>query len=58
MMNHVGEFMQIHVSIVPFTQQGLEKFNDIMTNIYFRASSHRGVEALRQKIEKKKKKPA
>ena len=53
MMNHVGEFMQIHGSIVPFTQQGLEKFNDVMTKIYFRASSHRGVQALRQIVEKR-----
>ena len=48
MMYHVGEFMRIHGSIIPFTQQGLEKHNDIMTKtIFFRASSHRGVEALR-----------
>ena len=53
MMNHVGEFMRIHGSIVPFTQQGLEKLNDIVTKTYFRASSHRGVEALRQVIEKR-----
>ena len=53
MMYHVGEFMRIHGSIIPFTQQGLEKHNDIMTKIYFRASSHRGVEALRQIIEKR-----
>ena len=53
MMNHVGEFMRIHGSIVPFTQQGLEKNNDIMTKIYFRASSHRGVQALRQVVEKR-----
>ena len=30
MINHVGEFMQIHGSIIPFTQQGLEKKNDII----------------------------
>ena len=53
MMNHVGEFMRIHGSIVPFTQQGLEKHNDIMTKIYFRASSHRGLQALRQIVEKR-----
>ena len=53
MMNHVSEFMRIHGSIVPFTQQGLEKHNDVMTKIYFRASSHRGLQALRQIIEKR-----
>ena len=35
-----------------FTQQGLEK-HDVMTKIYFRASSHRGLQALRQIIEKR-----
>ena len=53
MMNHVGEFMRIHGSIIPFTQQGLEKHNDIVTKIYFRASSHRGIQALRQVVEKR-----
>ncbi len=31
MFNHVGQFMRLHGSILPFTQQGLEKFNDVMT---------------------------
>ena len=53
MMYHVGEFMSIHGSIVPFTQQGLEKYNDIMTKVYFQSSSHCGVEALRQIVEKR-----
>ena len=53
MMYDVGEFMRIHGSIIPFMQQGLEKHNDIMTKMYFRASSHRGVEALRQIVEKR-----
>ena len=26
--NHVHEFMTMHKSILPFTQQGLEKYND------------------------------
>ena len=34
MANHVGEFMRVHGSILPFTQQGLEKYNDMMTNIF------------------------
>ena len=37
--NHVGEFMRIHGSILPFTQQGLEKFNDVVTKHYIRAAS-------------------
>lgn len=34
LMNHVGEFMKIHGSILPFTQQGLEK-NNVITKSYF-----------------------
>ena len=52
LMNHVGEFMRIHGSIIPFTQQGLEKKNDIITKTYFRSSNHQGEAALRQIIEK------
>ena len=49
MINHVGEFMQIHGSIIPFTQQGLEKKND---KTFFRSSNYQGDAALRQIIEK------
>ena len=34
MMFHVPEFFQLHGSLLPFTQQGLEKY-DCMTKIYF-----------------------
>lgn len=34
MMMHVSEFMQIHGALLPFTQQGLEKYNDQMTKDY------------------------
>ena len=43
--------MQIHGSILPFTQQGLEKLNDVVTKNFFRSSCHRD-EALKQLIEK------
>ena len=46
LMKHVGEFMKIHGSIIPFTQQGLEKKN-VLTKAYFRSSSHQGEAALR-----------
>ena len=46
MMMHVSEFMQIHGALLPFTQHGLEKYNDCMTKDYFRSSSHRGQECL------------
>ena len=51
-MNHVGEFMQLHGSILQFSQHGLEKYNDIMTKEYFRSTSHHGEAALRQIMEK------
>ena len=52
MANHVSEFMQIHGSVLPFTQQGLEKYDDVMTKQYFRATCHRDTQALRQILEK------
>ena len=52
MSNHIGEFMRIHGSILPFTQQGLEKFNDVVTKQYFRATSHQNNKALLQLMQK------
>ncbi len=52
MFNHVGQFMRIHGSILPFTQQGLEKLNDVMSKHYFRATSHQNEKALLQMIQK------
>ena len=52
MMYHVQEFMELYGSLLPFTQQGLEKYNDVMTKQYFRSSNHRGTEALRQIMQK------
>lgn len=52
MANHVGEFMRVHGSILSFTQQGLEKYNDMMTKEYFCATCHRNDEALIQIIQK------
>ena len=54
MMNHVPEFLKIHGSILPFTQQGLEKYNDITTKMYFRSTNHKGTQALQQIMQKKK----
>ena len=34
MANHVPEFLKIHRSILPFKQQGLEKYNDVMMKTY------------------------
>ena len=52
MMNHVPEFLKIHGSILPFTQQGLEKYNDITTKMYFRSTNHKGTQALQQIMQK------
>ena len=52
MANHVHEFMTMYKSILPFTQQGLEKYNDIMTKEFFRATCHRNEDALIQIIQK------
>ena len=52
MMMHVSEFMTLHGAIIPFTQQGLEKYNDLMTKDYFRSTSHRGEQCLKQILQK------
>ena len=46
MAQHVGEFMSINGALLPFTQQGLEKYNDQVTRDYFRSSFHKGQECL------------
>ena len=50
MIMHVSEFMTLHGAIIPFTQQGLEKYNDLMTKDYFQSTSHRGEQCLKQII--------
>lgn len=52
MMQHVTEFMTAHGSILPFTQQGMEKYNDVMTKDYFRSTSHHSEESLVQIMQK------
>ena len=52
MMNHTSQFMELHGSILPFTQQGLKKYKDIMTKDYFRATSHKGEQCLIQILQK------
>ena len=54
MMNHVAEFMKLHGSILPFTQQGHEKY-DTMTKDYFRATSHKEKQCLIQILQKQNK---
>ena len=52
MSQHAGEFVRIHGSLLPFTQHGLEKYNDITTKDYFRSTHHRGEQALLQIMQK------
>ena len=49
---HVPEFLGIHGAIVPYTQQGLEKLNDSLTQFYYSGSNHRETEALTQMLQK------
>ena len=39
--NHIVEMMDTHGSLAPFTQQGVEKLNDIITQEYFKSTNHR-----------------
>ena len=50
---HTSEFIQLHGNIVSFTQQGLEKLNDVTTKQYQRATNHHGLSSLKQILEKK-----
>ena len=49
---HVSKFIDLHGNITMFTQQGLEKLNDITTIHYQRSSNHRNTDALRQILGK------
>ena len=53
MVSHLPEFLRIHGSISMFTQQGLEKLNDVYTQFFFRGSNHRATEALKQILLRK-----
>ena len=49
---HVVEFLSLHKTLVRFTQQGLEKLNDLSTKHFQRASNHKDIESLKQMLEK------
>ena len=50
---HVHEFLRLYGNIVIFSQQGLEKLNDLTTKHYQRATNHQGYQALKQVLEKR-----
>ena len=53
MMHHISEVMSLHCSILSFMQQGMEKYNNVMTKDYFRSTCHRGEECLLQILQKR-----
>ena len=50
---HLPEFLMLYGSIIPFTQQGLERLNDQYTHFYFRGTNHHDYVALKQLLLKK-----
>jgi len=50
---HVPEFVRLYGNITKFTQQGLEKLNDLTTKQYLHSTNHREAEALVQLMEKR-----
>ena len=50
---HVPEFIRLHGNISRFSEQGLEKLNDLTTKHYLRSTNHKDMEALHQLIEKR-----
>ena len=50
---HVPEFIQMYGNITPFTQRGLEKLNDKTTKDYFRSTNQRGLDSLKQIVQKR-----
>ena len=54
LMSHVPEFLKLYGNIEFFTQQGMEKYNDITPKNYFRSTNHQGVSAIKQLFLKRK----
>jgi len=50
---HVPELVRLHGNLSNFTQQGLEKLNDVTTTHYLRGTNHRKQEALQQLLQKR-----
>ena len=50
---HIAEFLELYINVSNFNQQGMEKFNDTSSKDYFRSTSHRNSEALKQIMLKK-----
>ena len=50
---HVSQFLKLYGNIGQFTQQGLEKLNDLTTILFQHATNHYEQEALKQVLEKR-----
>lgn len=50
---HTSQFIRLYGNVISFTQQGLEKLNDITTKHFQRATNHRGLHSLKQILEKR-----
>ena len=50
---HVSEFLKLYGNIGQFTQQGLEKLNDLTTIFFQHTSNHHEQEAHKQILEKR-----
>jgi len=50
---HTSEFIKLHGNVVSFTQQGLEKLNDVTTKQYQHSTNHHDLSALKQVLEKR-----
>ena len=52
LITHIPEFLDMYGTIIAFSQQGLEKLNDEVTQDYFRSTNHRDGESLKQLLLK------
>ena len=50
---YTSEFIRLHGNIIRFTQQGLEKLNDLTTKYFQQSINHRELSSLRQMLEKR-----
>ena len=49
---HIGQFLELYGSVSCFTQQGLEKLNDLTTKYFQHSTNHRERESLLQILQK------
>ena len=52
MAKHVEEAIRLHGSLKKYSQQGFEKLNDFLTKWFFHSSDHKGLQALKQVMDK------